>query len=151
MKKILFFATMFVVALCSAALVSCGDDDEEETKGYPYSVEFELTADVMKAYDNIMVTVQTPDGPAASSKLSGTKYTTSGVTSKRGTIKVTVSGNVRADIDNDASFNIGIDEKVRVPGHLDLNTFTKIYKGAALKADYSQLADYPSMTHSLDF
>ena len=150
MKKILFFAMMLVVALCSTTLISCGDEEDDPT-GFPYSVDIELTSDVFNAYEDLTVTVQAPGTPEITKYFTTTKCSVSGACSKRGQVKVTVNGKVRANVDDETLYVIGIEEIISVSGHVDFHNFEKSYKGIALKTDFPQLSDLSAMSNSVDF
>lgn len=153
MKKILFFAAMFIVALCSTTLMSCGGDDvdDPDEKNYSYIIDIELGKDVMNLYENVMITIETPDAPPVTLPLTENTYKTRGLTSKLGTISVTLSGTLRSDVDDEKDYNIGISEYITLGSETDSNTHLATIMGVYLKEKHQQLSSVPGMKYSHNF
>lgn len=152
MKKILFFATMFVVVLCSTALISCSKDDpKEDDKGYPYSIELQLTPDVLAAYEDVTITVQIPGGPETTTKMVGRTYTASGVAPQYGVVNITFNGKLRADIEDDRMYTLGFYSIIKMGTRTDINELLRDRKGSALKENNQELSTFPTMSYSHDF
>lgn len=153
MKKILFFAAMFVVALCSTALISCGNDsrvddpkEEEKPHNYGFNLNAKLADDILKVYKDVTVTIEIPGEEPQTIAVTKSEISATGKGQKGGTVKVTFNGTLRTDIVEDATdYNTSVTIYVSYGGNSTTKELTSSSFGSQLKEHYTQLSNILGM------
>lgn len=150
MKKILFFAVMFCVALSTTMLVSCGgDDDEDEPKGdNTFRCTVQFSDDLLNLYKDVSVVFKFEDGTEISGDVAGKIVTFERKLTKTEDVVVLMEGTLREDVVEDAkSYTI----VAQIVGKLNNITcqrtggFTTTIAGTALKAKAQKMSGLPGI------
>ena len=154
MKKILFFAVMFCVALSSAMLVSCGgDDDIDEPKGdnmFKCSIKF--TDDLLDLYKDVSVVFKFQDGTEFSGNVTANTVTVEHKMDKTQDVVVIIDGTLIEDkVDEAKAYNV----RATIAGVYNDMTSATIagfasVQGKAIKDKAHKLSDM-MLTNTLKF
>ncbi len=146
MKKILFFAVMFCVALSTAMLVSCGGDDDEDepTPVAPNIFKSSITIpqDVLDIYKDIKVTYTFADGTQETEDVTNVKITKECKLKEVSDVVVSFTGTLRSDVvEDDKSYSMTIIYSGSLDNYSLNSMFGTTKLGKLLKDKYQNLGD----------
>lgn len=155
MKKILFFATMFIVALCATSLVSCGsnnDDEKPGTNSFVYTLQVTLTDDVAYLYSGITANITYPDGVTHQVKVTSPIITDRCESDVHGNVTIQIEGDLKADaIDDTKSYTVGISHLGKCNKSVDTSNFSSKKLGNVIREKYAKLSSLGGAKHTYTF
>lgn len=143
MKKILFFAVMFCVALSTSVLVSCGDDDDSGSsgKGVVFNSKIYVSDELLNIYQNIKVTYTFADGIKVTEDVKSIPITYQRELKERGDVEVSFSGTLREEaVEDNKMYDMSVQYVGTIGGMAKSETFGGSKAGSVLKEKYKDLS-----------
>ena len=143
MKKILFFAVMFCVALSTCMLVSCGDDDDPDSPKKDdnlFQSEIIISNDILSIYKDIKVYYKLPDGTEITNDVKSTSITFEHILTGGKQVVVRFTGTlIEEAVDADKKYDMFITYKGKLGSYSKSETTGGYAAGKTLIDNHKEL------------
>lgn len=159
MKKILFFAAMFVAVVCSTALMSCSSDDDDDVKKpvpvpefeFYYDITVELQNDVLSLYNDVTITYEFADGEVITESVTQATNKLKHHPQKSGRVKISINGKLNTSaVDESKSYSIGVGYSVNTIGNSEEYFEKSEPTGKEVLEYVKNLKDLPCMSRTFN-
>lgn len=153
-KSLLVFVGIMAMILGSTTFVSCGSDDDDDTPTkkeyvFNYATSFKIAEDVLKIYDNVVITFTYPDGNKDIIPLKVTSGAVSYDSKKTGNVSVEINGTLKEDVvEDDKDYDMSISYDYRSNSGSETMTLGQQISGFGLKEVNKELSSVAGYKHT---